>query len=706
VALPFKHSPATHHHQTSSSHHIRKTDHHHQQRNNQQQQASRSDASFHIPTQKQRREKERPQVHGLVQWKQFERRHDWLLRGQQVRNNLLRKVLGYYKNLDVNRDTSQVVYAVVHPKTSKIYIGSTKYNCNRRFKEHLYQRYATKGSQLSKHMATRDAATLNNIAQQYFVFPLEVFADDFPTSRYEERELDWMRKFRKRNLLNSRVLRVNTRKRHVPPPTGPPSNGPPPAERKYATNTVVHLLQLSAIHRCKQMQKMSIIKLRSVKHAAPHGSFLRAKCDEYINKKEKETATDKPKPRYLVLPFQSTAQEKISIKKILEKHRKLLHEDVDYRVSYKLGPTVGQTLFNFTEFALQPKSEQPCMCAKLGLPDSQLCKGHLLTTDPKQLYTSFNRDEIDLLVDTLAQGMKHRISKKKSTVMQLFTDAIRAEAGSQNEKWGEAMIGDFQSELFGRDLQASIPQVNLKNIASKIHEHYMVTPCDKNAQKAVFWCKKLYQEEIENHLKEVYRLQERSPVQVMDALEHINRRHGFAMSPTFPYLYLLPKLHRLETHRAPIRPISGKSEKNRPANEPKDRFFKSEKGKSAMSHISSVISSVGNLAFDTIILDEINNDIRYCWVVRDPQESIDMMSGMPSETRKKGLRTDDFTACFTAAQQDDICESLTKFFDLEKHVATSFDMPTFKHLAKSTDKFKVSSWATRPQLSSATPICI
>ena len=177
----------------------------------------RRSRQFFLPSQRQKREFREP-----LDWNTFVQRHHALLNARRVRNKLLRRVVGFAKQLRHSDalGLQRVVYAAVHPRSSKVYIGSTKHDVLWRFKCHVYQRHAPRSTALSKHIASRPG-TIDEVLQQFYILPLEILPPEFPEGRFEEREFDWMRKFSPKRLLNKYVLRTN-RRRHAPVPQGPP----------------------------------------------------------------------------------------------------------------------------------------------------------------------------------------------------------------------------------------------------------------------------------------------------------------------------------------------------------------------------------------------------------------------------------------------------------------------------------------------------
>lgn len=115
---------------------------------------------------------------------------------------------------------------------------------------------------------------------------------------------------------------------------------------------------------------------------------------------------------------------------------------------------------------------------------------------------------------------------------------------------------------------------------------------------------------------------------------------------TFPYYYVIPKLHKLDVHRAKYRGITGKSKANVPRTDPplSSQDTAALQSKTVLSDLSVPVAKALNSVIDMILFADAKRDIRRCWIIRDPQECIDVFS---STKGIKSLRTDDFTKMYT-----------------------------------------------------------
>jgi hypothetical protein len=131
---------------------------------------------------------------------------------------------------------------------------------------------------------------------------------------------------------------------------------------------------------------------------------------------------------------------------------------------------------------------------------------------------------------------------------------------------------------------------------------------------------------------------------------------------------VIPKLHRLDTHRSPWRGITGKSGKNvigdsEPLSKPE--AFSSRLGADVASGLNSCI--------DLIINSELGAKIRKCWICRDSQELIDVFGVIPRNV--DGLKTIDFKTKYTQLKHKDLKAGLlSALHDVRDILARKFEV--------------------------------
>lgn len=645
---------------------------------------------LHVPT--LQRQEPRGGNSVLCDWNRFSQRHGIILQdGIQIRSRILKRVVQYAKLALQGRSpfsVRRVVYAVVHARVGRVYIGSTQYDCLKRFKEHVYDRFARKSSSLSRHIGSL-RGDLQSVLQQFYVLPLQLIPEALSPKRYEEIELDWMRKFSPKTLFNQYRLVTNRRRRHNPPPHGPPESQALPPPRRFRASTVRHLLSLDPMRRIFEMNRMRDETLRSVKHAAKEENCrsIDQIATDILNQR-RLASRDNKKPEVLHVRFPAVEVERTRLHKILQEAQHLWKDGPrEWRVVHTLNRQIGSMLFNFTNVATQPQRwfEEPCECARLYqiLPveerDKHFSNGHVLSSsvDCLQLVLSANdRAYFELLCE---QGSKFRLRENPTIAIATLHDSLRRLCNSRNApiEWADFILRSFTEKLRSTHQQQRFPSKDIRHLLGELHEKFVVTPADKNPQKVVFWCKHLYYRCITQEIPNAVFQDTRLDMEGAFALA----RADFARAQVpfgeeaMAYLYIIPKLHRLEPHRSPVRLISGKSGKNVPPGKPPLDH--------PVSFLSAVSEKVGlalNAIIDLIIHDDQKNAIRKCWIIRDPEEFISVYGRLPNDISK--LQTCDFTTMYTQLDHQDLLNSLKlSIQDAATIIAPRFGITTDQALA-------------------------
>jgi hypothetical protein len=226
----------------------------------------------------------------------------------------------------------------------------------------------------------------------------------------------------------------------------------------------------------------------------------------------------------------------------------------------------------------------------------------------------------------------------------------------------------FSDQLKKARREVRFPDFPLKATVDKLHEHFVITPADKNPQKIVFWCRHLYRKVLTEHMDpSVIKPQtDHAPDWYLERASQNIEFYEREAPRAFPYYYVIPKLHRLDTHRSPWRGITGKSGKNVIGdNEPL------EKPEAFSSRLGPDVASGLNSCIDIIINSELGAKIRRCWICRDSQELIDVFGNIPQEIG--GLRTIDFKTMYTQLQHRDLKNGLRKaLIDVRDILAKKF----------------------------------
>jgi len=396
--------------------------------------------------------------------------------------------------------------------------------------------------------------------------------------------------------------------------------------------------------------------LRSVKHAAPRECVLRDLVDDIIAGRKVEERAAKPERVPLVVPFTTTRQERINIGTIVREAASLWPSAPEFMVASKLNRQLSSYLFNFTSESLSSSAPEECVCyceelRAANLPEANFCEGHVLTPNVEILEPFATAHELEVLRLLVQQGAKFRIStapKQAILGLQRALDAIE----DAPLEWKEYIVETFSRKVHRASDDHRFPQVKVKDVCNKVKNLFVVTPADKNPQKPVFWCKKFYKECVMKHLDSpVY---QRLSCSMRDVLkEHAELATQFRMkkAQSLPYVYCLPKLHKLEPHRAKLRTLTGKSSTNVPPGEDPEK-----RPTTSLSGVSRICAEALNSVIDLLIQDEIHKPIKRVWINRDVQEFIDVYSTLPSDVKE--IRTADFTTMYTQLPLDELAESL------------------------------------------------
>jgi hypothetical protein len=235
-------------------------------------------------------------------------------------------------------------------------------------------------------------------------------------------------------------------------------------------------------------------------------------------------------------------------------------------------------------------------------------------------------------------GSKFRTNRPARLAVESFCN-ITGNLSAPAE-WKAFVQEKFAEQMRRTHQDLRFPQVSLPQLFEKVKEHYVITPADKNPQCPVFWCPKFYSDQLLLHIdSDAFGTVTESAKAAADAIENDVRRYGFHCVRAFPYIYVLPKLHKLDLHRAKVRTIAGKSKKNVPEGEEV-----ADESKSLLSPLSSFVANALNSCIDLLVMADRKNSVKRCWIIRDSQEFIDCYGQLPVT---ESLVTSDFTTMYT-----------------------------------------------------------
>jgi hypothetical protein len=542
---------------------------------------------------------------------------------------------------------------------------------------------------LSKHIHAQPGP-IDHVLQEYFILPLEKLPVNLEQRRFEEYELDWMRRFPAARLMNRTRLITNRRRRHCPPSFGAPSNQPPPHLRRFRASTAAHVMQLTRHVRTAEFRRWRVETLRSTKHALPPGHAIRGEIDSIIS--ARQAALPQRKATILV-PFRSFKQERVRIHEILSECTAALWPagPQQWGVTSRNNTTLGSCIYNYTSHAIGKTDHPTCPCQELqrvlGADANQFIQastgGHIMTGDPSVLSAFVTSEQLYLLKELCSQGAKFRLSTHPRVAIAEFHNIVsnfHYNTVNPPMEWRVAVMEKFSAQLSNNNEPRRFPHVNLAELRAAIHRHFVVTPADKNPQKMVFWCQQLYKDKLLEQLgSEVF-----EPVadldgaldNVKEGLKKIEKWDNHYM--IFPYNYVIPKLHRLDEHRAPLRLVCGKTGKNVVrATDPIEK-----KPLTWMTEFAPTLAAALNSVIDLLVLNERDEPIRRCWIMRDSQELIDMYATLPREVQE--IRTTDFKTMYTQLDHGLLRTALETVLkqDVAKILADKFNVSLLDACAK------------------------
>jgi hypothetical protein len=128
----------------------------------------------------------------------------------------------------------------------------------------------------------------------------------------------------------------------------------------------------------------------------------------------------------------------------------------------------------------------------------------------------------------------------------------------------------------------------------------------------------------------------------------------------------------LEPHRAPHRPISGKSASNDPdyekkTNENKRRIAAGEKvvpfsRDTSLTDLGRNAASMLDAMIDLLILSNQRQRVKRCWIIRTVEEGLEKYTGYPVD-QQSWIQTQDFTTMYTMIPHADMKAALRSAID-------------------------------------------
>ena len=667
-------------------------------------------------------------------WPAHRARIEWLICQGRIRHRAVRMFVTFAaENLGTIRrqdwlNLRSVVYVAIHLRSTKFYIGETSRTAMERLTEHFHKRLSTDGTKLSQHMAFRSRvhSSADGLVSEYVIFPLLQVTGEV-LRREVERKL--IIRFKCKKMLNVPPALISRRLRHTQMfPIGPPASGTgrnvvqtAVASLAQCGRIVEHLEKLNLRSRVRALSKFSTGKLVRVRNSLPLGVPIRKLIQDTLQTRLERTAEFGNERLVFSVFWNGHGFAKIPVKKLILETpspipRKLLEKVL---VSWKCRAPIARSIRNATQASIQlpeasasvMSADPACDCQNMidklnageDVPYSKddFSCGHVCTPEANVLRDFIPADEFDGFKELWMQGSKFRFSLSDFEVAASVSDAVKnfAERITKfpaTKSIARESIKDWCNELQANMLDAlflsqpsrkTFPRIQLGKLMQRVHEEFVITACDKNPQASAVICKTFYNRELRKMLcSETY-----SHVgQAKDVLDTIFETVGeFAKSiecestKLLPYLYIIPKIHRLEPHRAPLRPIAGKSRLNVLGTVDRTSTTGSSIPRSPDTTLTDMGRGVAVMldsCIDLLKLRDSRNAIKRCWIVRTVEEALEVCTHLDVDNTTV-LRTDDFTNMYTCLPHTELIAGVWSAIDdavqeLATRHACSFDDAT------------------------------
>lgn len=676
----------------------------------------RADGYRQLPVQHQRPKV--PPRRVVVNWNDLLQRSADLMVLPHLRNHVCRRIVSLANRYrgDTNPrewlDEPGVVYVVFHPKSSRFYVGETGRTARTRLREHWSHRNAeSESSALSQffQLNVRHSPSFVNECRIFVVFRA---SDPEHRKRAEMDVIAFLRSGRCRRYCLNRTVPRGRRLRHrkyVPelPPggsTGPVSvaatatSGPPYSTYDHVRQLWLKSRRVGVLEReLHQMKLEKLLLLRRV--ATSRNVRIRDIISEVIEAKYAGVSRTKDSRTVFRLPFGSKAVDNVQVHRLLRAsvvnwpladwHLK------DPQIARKLNSEVGSTFRNHTAASLDISASRSAECVCHKMPDSVLWRDptsaadappaqrHVLTTNFKEVLSrldcSMPDSQLDALVEVVTfHGSKFRNSVPRAvTERQLYASAVdfatrchakehpkqqlEGELQKNVKVWARAVVDKFGAALCGTDASSRL-NFELGPLLEKVFDHFVIAPIDKNPQSSAIWCRQHYALTLDGAVRESFtEVRDCAPVDIIKRHAKTAQQLCHPSYATLPYLYAMPKVHKLETHRSPFRFIVGKSLKNKvEAPAPDPAWPAAVARKNSLSSVRSHLAVALNAIIDLLVRSDNRRDIKRCWIVRDTQEFIDSIAQIPNPTT---FITRDFTTLYTNLDLNRVVDGVNKAID-------------------------------------------
>ena len=371
---------------------------------------------------------------------------------------------------------------------------------------------------------------------------------------------------------------------------------------------------------------------------------------------------------------------------IVELPHALRTEENQPRITYKLGPSIRNKIFNYKETVESiyfDNTNEVSICECHNSPFRDADHNHVLTGDLRII-------EHAKLRRLLTKGPNFReprtvnytrCIKTIDTSLDTFINNMCSKFNldsSEFRSWKEKVLSTLNQKVETLKRYKTPKKTNpvLKNndalqYLEQLHNRYVVVPIDKASNNVAFICKSFY---IKRLLSEVgitgspsdtYSVSNRNPHEIIDNNIMICDRFGLKVDDAhkkLPIMYWIPKCHK--------KPIGA-------------RFIIASSSCSTKP-LSKAVSSAFKLIFDQInnfhLKSKFYSHLNMFWVIQNSFPVKEKLEIINTRKRAKCISTYDFSTLYTKITHSDLLKELNKVIDF------AFEGGSSKYIAIESSK--------------------
>ena len=400
--------------------------------------------------------------------------------------------------------------------------------------------------------------------------------------------------------------------------------------------------------------------------------------DTKLYKPTEEVKIKKIPNNICVIPFVNKGLDDINIQKIIKDKEtiKSLPEKLRTRehtplISYKLGPTIRNKIFNYKETIENIEVDhnnqiqlERCDCKNSKFLDQNI--GHIITGDLRII-------ENNKLRKLLSKGPKYREPYKKNykKCKEVINNALNDCINNMGDKykinkidfksWKQIIMEKVNNKIkkckktkYQPHVDKILNDPNIKEYLSTIHNKYVLVPIDKASNNIAFICKSFY---IERTLKEAgvlgktnptYKITNKHPEEIVLNNHETCKSLKISVDKynTLPIMYWIPKMHKNPTGMRFI--IASSNSSNKPLSIIVSNVFK------------MIFRQIGNFHHKS----KFYNNYNLFWVIQNSKSVIETLDRINKHGKAKSIATYDFSTLYTKIEHTDLIEKLNEIIDL------------------------------------------